>query len=246
MAGQRTVAATLGTIAEAVEREGVKAPALIVVGPVVAAPRSARLAGASAPARQARRRHPRPGAGQRPRRDAARARRRGGRAAGDPDRAADRAARRCARAVERIGEYALVCVTSPNGATCCSRRWATAGPADWRRAALRRRTTVAAIGPGTARASPSTGSPPTSSPSALSPRRWSRRWPRSRSRAARPHRPRRRGARRPPRRPARARRRGRRRRPLRDRPRGARRRRRSRPPRAPTTSPSPPPRPSPT
>ena len=35
MAGQRTVAATLGTLAEAVEREGVKAPALIVVGPVV-------------------------------------------------------------------------------------------------------------------------------------------------------------------------------------------------------------------
>ena len=34
MAGQRTVEATLGTIAEAVEREQVKAPALIVVGPV--------------------------------------------------------------------------------------------------------------------------------------------------------------------------------------------------------------------
>ena len=35
MDGQRTVVATLGTIAEAVEREAVKAPALIVVGPVV-------------------------------------------------------------------------------------------------------------------------------------------------------------------------------------------------------------------
>ncbi len=35
MEGQRTVAATLGTLAEAVERERVKAPALIVVGPVV-------------------------------------------------------------------------------------------------------------------------------------------------------------------------------------------------------------------
>ena len=34
--GQRTVAATLGTIAEAVEREAVKAPALIVVGKVAA------------------------------------------------------------------------------------------------------------------------------------------------------------------------------------------------------------------
>jgi uroporphyrinogen III methyltransferase/synthase len=36
MEGQRTVVATLGTLAEAVEREQVKAPALIVVGPVVA------------------------------------------------------------------------------------------------------------------------------------------------------------------------------------------------------------------
>ncbi len=36
MDGQRTVVATLGTLAEAVEREGVGAPALIVVGPVVA------------------------------------------------------------------------------------------------------------------------------------------------------------------------------------------------------------------
>ncbi len=35
MAGQRTVTATLGTIAAAVEREGIGAPALIVVGPVV-------------------------------------------------------------------------------------------------------------------------------------------------------------------------------------------------------------------
>jgi uroporphyrinogen III methyltransferase/synthase len=36
MAGQRTVGATLGTIAAAVEREGVGAPALIVIGPVAA------------------------------------------------------------------------------------------------------------------------------------------------------------------------------------------------------------------
>ena len=35
MDGQRTVVATLGTLAEAVEREGIGAPALIVVGPVV-------------------------------------------------------------------------------------------------------------------------------------------------------------------------------------------------------------------
>jgi len=36
MAGQRTVVATLGSLAEAAEREGIGAPALIVVGPVVA------------------------------------------------------------------------------------------------------------------------------------------------------------------------------------------------------------------
>jgi uroporphyrinogen III methyltransferase/synthase len=35
MEGQRTIVATLGTLAEAVEREQVKAPALIVIGPVV-------------------------------------------------------------------------------------------------------------------------------------------------------------------------------------------------------------------
>ena len=35
MEGQRTVLATLGALAEVVEREGVRAPALIVVGPVV-------------------------------------------------------------------------------------------------------------------------------------------------------------------------------------------------------------------
>src|SRR5258705_8389509 len=35
MEGQRTVVATLGTLAKAVEREGIGAPALIVVGPVV-------------------------------------------------------------------------------------------------------------------------------------------------------------------------------------------------------------------
>ena len=72
MDGQRTVVATLGTLAEAVEREGIGAPALIVVGPVVGAPRVARLARAAAPARPPRRRHPRPRPGQRPRRDAAR------------------------------------------------------------------------------------------------------------------------------------------------------------------------------
>ena len=53
-------------------------------------PRGPRLVRAPPPARPPRRRHPRPRPGQRPRRHPARARRRGGRAAGDPDRAADR------------------------------------------------------------------------------------------------------------------------------------------------------------
>ena len=53
-------------------------------------PRGAGLARAAAAARPPRRRHPGPRPGQRPRRDPARPRRRGGRAAGDPDRAADR------------------------------------------------------------------------------------------------------------------------------------------------------------
>ena len=88
--GQRTVVATLGTLAEAVEREGIGAPALIVVGAGGRAARGARLARAPAAARPPRRRHPRPRPGQRPRRDPARPRRRGRRAAGDPDRAADR------------------------------------------------------------------------------------------------------------------------------------------------------------
>ena len=61
------------------------------------AARSARLAGAPPPARQAHGRHPRPGPGQRPRRDAARTGRRRSRAAGDPDRAADRQRRGAAR-----------------------------------------------------------------------------------------------------------------------------------------------------
>ena len=95
MEGQRTVVATLGTLADAVEREGVGAPALIVVGQVVVAARVARLARAPPAARQARRRHASACAGERPGGDAARARRRGRRAAGDPDRAASSRATRC-------------------------------------------------------------------------------------------------------------------------------------------------------
>jgi uroporphyrinogen III methyltransferase / synthase len=115
MEGQRTVVATLGTLAEAVEREGIGAPALIVVGPVVE--RRETLAWLER----------RPLHGRRVVVTRARA------------QASDLAATlrdlgaevvelpairiepriesdEVRRAVERIGEYALVCITSPNGA----------------------------------------------------------------------------------------------------------------------------------
>ena len=94
--GQRTVVATLGTIAAAVAREGDQGPGADRRRRGRRPPRGPRLARAPAPARPPRRRHPRPRPGQRPRRDPARPRRRGGRAAGDPDRAADRERRRSA------------------------------------------------------------------------------------------------------------------------------------------------------
>ena len=185
------------------------------------APRGARLARAPPAARPPRRRHPRPRPGQRPRRDPARPRRRGGRAAGDPDRAAHRDAPRSGGRGRAIDAYALVCLTSPNGV----------------RPAVR--------GDGRARASTPARSPAPRSPrSARAPRGRCARaaiiadivperfvaealveaLARGRGRGRpRARRPRRRGPRRPPRRAARARRRGRRRRPLRDGPRGARR-----------------------
>jgi uroporphyrinogen III methyltransferase/synthase len=115
MAGQRTVAATLGTIAEAVEREEVRAPALVVVGDVVA--RREALAWLER----------RPLHGKRVVVTRARAQA-SGLAATLRDLGAEvvelpaiRIEPRVGsdevrRAVERIGEYALVCVTSPNGA----------------------------------------------------------------------------------------------------------------------------------
>ena len=115
MEGQRTVVATLGTLAGAVEREGIGAPALIVIGPVVE--RREELAWLER----------RPLHGRRVVVTRARA------------QASDLASTlrglgaevvelpairieprieseevRCA--VERIGEYALICITSPNGA----------------------------------------------------------------------------------------------------------------------------------
>ena len=124
------------------------APGVIVVGPV-AARRETRLARAPAAVRPARRRHPRPRPGQRPRRDPAQPRRRGGRAAGDPDRAADRERRGARARSPRSASYALICLTSPNGVAPAVRGARRGRAVDARALAG---ATVAAIGPGTRRA----------------------------------------------------------------------------------------------
>jgi uroporphyrinogen III methyltransferase / synthase len=147
MAGQRTVVATLGTLADAVEREGVGAPALIVVGPVVA--RREELAWLER----------RPLSGRRVVVTRARAQ-----ASGLASTLRELGAEvvelpairiesrieseEVRRAVERVGEYSLVCVTSPNGAHLLFEALAAAG----RDARALSGATVAAIGPGTARA----------------------------------------------------------------------------------------------
>jgi uroporphyrinogen III methyltransferase / synthase len=172
MAGQRTVAATLGTIADAVEREGVKAPALVVVGAVVE--RRETLAWLER----------RPLHGKRVVVTRVRAQA-SGLAATLREMGADVVELPAIRiepridsdevreAVKRIGEYALICVTSPNGAHLLFEALGTAG-LDARALggmldagvagpekrqvgkgsgdAARAGTTVAAIGPGTARA----------------------------------------------------------------------------------------------
>jgi uroporphyrinogen III methyltransferase / synthase len=147
MVGQRTTSATLGTIAAAVEREGIGAPALIVVGPVAA--RREQLAWLER----------RPLHGRRVVVTRARAQASGLavtlRALGadvvelpairiepriDSTEAQD--------AVGAIGEYALICVTSPNGAHLLFKVLEGSGH-DARALAG---ATVAAIGAGTARA----------------------------------------------------------------------------------------------
>jgi len=153
MAGQRTVVATLGTLAETVEREGIGAPALIVVGPVVE--RRESLAWLER----------RPLHGKRVVVTRARAQASGlaatlrGLGAEVVELPAIRIepqieSEEVRRAVERIGEYALVCVTSANGAHLLFDALGAAG-LDARalggtRAELRPGTTIAAIGPGTA------------------------------------------------------------------------------------------------
>jgi uroporphyrinogen III methyltransferase/synthase len=147
MAGQRTVEATLGTLAEAVERERVKAPALIVVGQV------------------ARRREQlgwlerRPLHGRRVVVTRARAQA-SGLARTLRELGADVVELPAIRiesriesqevrdAVARIGDYSLVCLTSPNGVHLLFEAMQAAGQ-DARALAG---ATVAAIGPGTARA----------------------------------------------------------------------------------------------
>ena len=162
MDGQRTVVATLGTLAEAVEREAVKAPALIVVGSVVE-----RREGLAWLER-------RPLHGRRIVVTRARAQASGlattlrGLGAEVVELPAIRIESRLAseevrKVVERIGEYSLICVTSPNGAHFLFEALEAAG-LDARAlggaekqqvqkgAADRTGALVAAIGPGTARA----------------------------------------------------------------------------------------------
>ena len=155
MAGQRTFVATLGTIAETVSREGVGAPALIVVGTV--AKRREALGWL-----ERRPLHGRTVVVTRARAQAS------GLAATLRDLGATVVELPAIRveprleseevraAVQSIREYALVCVTSPNGAHLLFEALAGAGGADHDQRALDARAlagaTVAAIGPGTARA----------------------------------------------------------------------------------------------
>jgi uroporphyrinogen III methyltransferase/synthase len=160
MEGQRTVVATLGTLADAVEREQVKAPALIVVGRVVE--RREELAWIER----------RPLYGKRVVVTRARAQ-----ASGLAKRLRDLGAEvvelpairiepriesdEVKAAVERIGDYALIVLTSPNGVRLLFEAMRSAG-LDTRALSDPKQqqvgevesagTTVAAIGPGTARA----------------------------------------------------------------------------------------------
>jgi uroporphyrinogen III methyltransferase/synthase len=147
MAGQRTVVATLGSLAEAVDREGIGAPALIVVGPVVE--RREALAWL-----ERRPLHGRRVVVTRARAQAsglaATLRALGAEAIELPairiePRTESEDVR---RAVGRIGDYALVCLTSPNGVRLLFEALAAAG----RDARALAGATVAAIGAGTARA----------------------------------------------------------------------------------------------
>jgi uroporphyrinogen III methyltransferase/synthase len=158
MEGQRTVVAMLGTLADAVERERIGAPALIVVGPVVA--RRESLAWLER----------RPRSGRRIVVTRARAQASGlakrlrGLGAEVVELPAIRVEPKIEsdevkRAVGQIGDYALIVLTSPNGvkllfeamrvAGLDARALGGSGGAEETDGG---RVTVAAIGPGTARA----------------------------------------------------------------------------------------------
>jgi uroporphyrinogen III methyltransferase/synthase len=157
MDGQRTVVATLGTLADAVEREGIGTPALIVVGAVVE--RREALAWLER----------RPLHGRRVVVTRARAqvsalvttlRELGAEVVELPAiRIEPRIESEEVRtAVERIGEYALICLTSPNGAHLLFEALSEAGldaralGGGTNNGQAEERVTIAAIGPGTARA----------------------------------------------------------------------------------------------
>jgi uroporphyrinogen III methyltransferase/synthase len=158
MEGQRTVVATLGTLAEAVTREEIKAPALIVVGQVVA--RRESLAWLER----------RPLYGRRIVVTRARAQASGlaktlrNLGAEVVELPAIRIeptieSEEVKRAIERIGDYSLIVLTSPNGVRLLFEAMRAAG-LDARALGRPEKqgdgtgsgTTVAAIGPGTARA----------------------------------------------------------------------------------------------
>ncbi|HSR94341.1 MAG TPA: uroporphyrinogen-III C-methyltransferase [Solirubrobacterales bacterium] len=159
MEGQRTVVATLGTLAEAVDREGIGAPALIVVGSVVR--RREALAWLER----------RPLHGRRIVVTRARAQASGlaatlrGLGAEVVELPAIRIEPRIEseevrRAIERIGEYALICIASPNGAHLLFDAMRETGldarafgaTQKQRQVGKGNGTMIAAIGPGTARA----------------------------------------------------------------------------------------------
>jgi uroporphyrinogen III methyltransferase/synthase len=163
MDGQRTVVATLGTLAEAVAREEVNAPALIVVGPVVERREDLEWL------------ERRPLHGKRVVVTRARAQ-----ASGLAKRLRDLGADvvelpairiepriesdEVRRAMAQVGQYRLICVTSPNGAHLLFDALDAAGldaralggtekqQVEGRGAGAEAVTTVAAIGPATAQA----------------------------------------------------------------------------------------------
>ncbi|MBS1892850.1 MAG: uroporphyrinogen-III synthase, partial [Actinobacteria bacterium] len=145
--GQRTVTATLGTIAETVEREAIKAPALIVVGAVAA--RREALAWL-----ERRPLHGRTVVVTRARAQASGlAKTLRGLGANVVELPAIRIESRVGAdevqdAATAIRDYDLICLTSPNGVKLLFEALADAG----RDARSLSDATVAAIGPGTARA----------------------------------------------------------------------------------------------